>query len=161
MEIPKLFFVKISIKQILCFASITSITIITAVVNLQLLRLGLVNHTTIGLTFQKETKDVYILIGLVIDACEILVCTATLIICLKLNYDSKNNRFKSQRKEGVFFVQIVSDKDIVVVQSSKKRKYQRNVVNKRSQTSKNHNSKKKINNLALPSKSQAFIGDAV
>ena len=40
-----------------------------------------------------------------------------LLICIKLNHDAKNNRFKSHKKEGAFFVQIVGDKDIVVVKS--------------------------------------------
>lgn len=106
--------------SILCFASLNSITLITAVVNMQLLRLGLVNHTTIGKTFQKENKDVYIIIAMVADGLEIIVCVISLIMCLKLNYDSKTNRFKSHKKEGVFFVQIVSDKDIVVVQPKKR-----------------------------------------
>jgi hypothetical protein len=106
--------------SILCFASLNSITLITAVVNLQLLRLGLVNHTTIGRTFQKENKDVYIIVAIIADGLEILVCTLSLVMCLKLNYDSKTNRFKSHKKEGVFFVQIVSDKDIVVVQPKKR-----------------------------------------
>lgn len=84
---------------------------------MQLLRLGLVNHTTLGKTFQKENKDVYIIISMVVDGCEILMCLICLIVCVKLNHDAKNNRFKTHRKEGAFFVQIVSDKDIVVVQS--------------------------------------------
>ena len=84
---------------------------------MQLLRLGLVNHTTLGKTFQKENKDVYIIIGMAADGGESIICLMCLIICVKLNYDAKHNRFKSQKKEGAFFVQIVGDKDIVVVQS--------------------------------------------
>jgi 3'-phosphoadenosine 5'-phosphosulfate (PAPS) 3'-phosphatase len=84
---------------------------------MQLLRMGLVNYTTLGKTFQKENKDFYIIVALVVNGGEFLICIMCLIICLKLNYDYKNNRFKTNRKEGAFFVQVVSDKDIVVVQS--------------------------------------------
>jgi hypothetical protein len=89
---------------------------------MQLLRLGLVNHTTLGKTFQKENKDVYIIISMIIDGCEFLICVISLLICVKLNHDVKHNLFKSHKKEGAFFVQIVSDKDIVVVQSRNKLK---------------------------------------
>lgn len=84
---------------------------------MQFLRLGLVNHTTLGRTFQKENKDIFIIIALVANGFELLLCLISLLISIKLNHDAKNNRFKSQRKEGAFFVQVVSDKDIVVVQS--------------------------------------------
>ncbi len=84
---------------------------------MQLLRMGLVNYTTLGKTFQKESKDFYIIIGLTVDGGQLVICLISFIVCLKLNYDFKHNRFKTQRKEGAFFVQIVSDKDIVVVQS--------------------------------------------
>jgi hypothetical protein len=91
--------------------------LITSVVNIQLLRLGLVNHTTLGKTFQKENKDVYIIIAMFADGFECLMCLLCILTCIKLNHDVKNNRFKSKRKEGAFFVQVVSDKDIVVIQS--------------------------------------------
>jgi hypothetical protein len=101
----------------LCFAALNAITLITVIVNMQLLRMGLVNYTTLGKTFQKESKDIYIIIALVINGGQFIVCILSSIICVKLNYDYKHNRFKTNRKEGAFFVQIVSDKDIVVVQS--------------------------------------------
>lgn len=75
------------------------------------------NHTTVGKMFVKENKDVRIMIAIVAGGCETLVCLISLLLSLKLNYDAKNDRFKNHRKEGAFFVQIVSDKDIVVVQS--------------------------------------------
>lgn len=79
--------------------------------------MGLVNHTTLGKTFQKEVKDVLIIIALVADGFELLLCIISLLLSIKLNFDAKNERFKNHRKEGAFFVQIVSDKDIVVVHS--------------------------------------------
>ncbi len=89
------------------------------VINMQFLRLGLVNHTTLGKTFQKENKDVNILIGMAADGCETLICIISLIISVQLNHDAKNNIFKNKRKEGAFFVQIVSDKDIVIIPTKK------------------------------------------
>lgn len=109
-------------KKILCFASLNAVTLLTSIVNMQFLRLGLVNHTTLGKTFQKETKDILIMIALVAGGCETLVCIISLFLSLKLNYDAKNDRFKNHRKEGAFFVQIVSDKDIVVVQSKQNKR---------------------------------------
>lgn len=84
---------------------------------MQLLRLGLVNYTTLGRTFQKEKKDLDTIIALVLDGGELVVNLLSFVICIKLNYDFKHNRFKTNRKEGAFFVQIVGEKDIVVVQS--------------------------------------------
>ena len=101
-----------------------------SVVNLQFLRLGLVNHTTLGKTFQKENKDVNILIGMGVCGCEILICLICLLLSLKLNYDAKNNIFKNKNKEGAFFVQIVSDKDIVMIPSKKiNRKHRKSGLN--------------------------------
>ena len=97
-----------------------------SVVNLQFLRLGLVNHTTLGKTFQKENKDINILIGMVASGCEILICLISLLLSVKLNYDAKNNIFKNKKKEGAFFVQIVSDKDIVMIPSKKINRKHRN-----------------------------------
>ena len=65
------------------------------------------------------------------DGCECLMCLICILACVKLNHDVKNNRFKSKRKEGAFFVQVISDKDIVVIQS----KQQHNNVNSNSNTS--------------------------
>lgn len=86
---------------------------------MQLLRLGLVNYTTLGKTFQKENKDIYIIIGMFIDGLDGITCLICLLLSIKLKEDAKNNRFKSNRKEGAFYVQIVSEKDIVLVQSKK------------------------------------------
>ncbi|CAF1002140.1 unnamed protein product [Brachionus calyciflorus] len=102
---------------ILCFAASNSMTLIATIVNMQFLRYGLVNHTTLGRTFQKENKDILLIIGLFVSGLELLNCLISFSMSFKLNHDAKNNRFKTHRKEGAFFVQIVSDKDIVVVQS--------------------------------------------
>jgi len=94
------------------------------------------------------------------------VCSVSLAICLKLNHDAKHNRFKSHRKEGVFFVQIVSDKDIVIVQSTGKQNKKRTnhkKNNKSTNIKKNTNANKsksiiESKSLSLDGK---FIGDPV
>lgn len=86
---------------------------------MQLLRLGLVNYTTIGKTFQKENKDNYIIAALIVDGIECLCSLISTLASLKISYDAKNNRFKSKQKEGAFFIQIVGEKEIVVVRSKK------------------------------------------
>ncbi len=71
---------------------------------MQLLRLGLVNYTTIGQSFQKENKDNHIIAALIVGGCEGLFCILSTLASLKLGHDSKTNRFKSKRKHGTFFV---------------------------------------------------------
>jgi hypothetical protein len=133
------------------------VTLITAVVNMQLLRVGLVNHTTLGLTFQKENKDFNIIIAMAIDGLECLLCLISLLFSLILKHDYKHNRFRSNRKEGAFFVQIVSEKDIVVVQS--KTGFTNTKINSLSKFLVNNNlkfhgrgSKKSINSQSLNSR---------
>ena len=84
---------------------------------MQLLRLGLVNYTTIGQTFQKIHKDNHVIAALIVDGCEALLCIISTLTSLKLGYDAKHNRFKSKHKDGAFFVQIIGEKEIVVVRS--------------------------------------------
>lgn len=72
-----------------------------------MLRLGLVNYTTIGQSFQKENKDDRIIAAMIVGGCEGLLCIMSTLASLKLGYDAKTNRFKSKRKFGTFFVQII------------------------------------------------------
>ncbi|CAF0822475.1 unnamed protein product [Didymodactylos carnosus] len=101
------------VSQILCFCAISIVALIVASVNIQLLRLGLINVTTDGHTYQKEEKDVIVLIALTLSCVECLVCLLSILIGVKLAFDAKNQKFR--KKEGAFFVQILSEKDIVVV----------------------------------------------
>ncbi len=95
---------------------------------------------------------------MVADGCEILVCLISLALCIKLNHDTKTNRFKSHRKEGVFFVQIVSDKDIVIVQSSKKPKRKQNStlkITNKNKSNQSANKKKTVLHLSAIARSNA------
>ena len=111
---------KVIFVQILCFIAINAVSLIIAVINMQLLRLGLVNYTTIGKTFQKEIKDNHVIAALIVGCFEGLLCVMSTVASLKFGYDSKNNRFKSKRKDGTFFVQIIGEKEILVVRSKLK-----------------------------------------
>ncbi|XP_033113094.1 transmembrane protein 196-like [Anneissia japonica] len=53
---------------VLCFTAFSVVSIIIGIINIQLLRLGLVDHTTDGETFMKKDKDILVVIAL-ITAC--------------------------------------------------------------------------------------------
>lgn len=96
-----------------CFTAFSVVSIVTAVVSIQLLRVGLVNHTTDGHTFQRENQDVLIFISLAAAGAEILVCTATIILSFRV---AKLAKVELDRKrEGMFHVKVLGQKDIVVV----------------------------------------------
>ncbi|CAI9730234.1 196-like [Octopus vulgaris] len=94
---------------IMCFIAISVVSLVTAVVSIQLLRLGLVSHTTDGHTFQKEKKDILILIALGGAGFEGLVCLLCILFGWEEGYNKtsqqltrKNNtksKFTTQQKE--------------------------------------------------------------
>jgi hypothetical protein len=97
------------------------ITLIVACVNIQLLRLGLVNIMTDGEAYLKERKDLFVLIALSVSVIECLTCLCSLAIGIRLAFDAANRRFR--KKEGAFFVQILSEKEIVVVSKAPSSKH--------------------------------------
>ena len=101
--------------QIMCFTAFSVVSMVTAVVSIQLLRLGLVNHTTDGQTFQKQDKDTLIIIALVLAGSEILVCLLSTLLSCRMAKVAKEELCK--RREGMFHVKVVGHKDIVVVTS--------------------------------------------
>jgi hypothetical protein len=82
-------------------------------VNIQLLRLGLVNIMTDGQAYLKEEKDSVVFIALIISLIECLICLLSIFVGIRLSFDAANRKFR--KKEGAFFVQVLSEKDIVVV----------------------------------------------
>ncbi|CAF3986769.1 unnamed protein product [Rotaria sp. Silwood2] len=98
---------------ILCYVAISIVTLMVDCVNIQLLRLGLVNIMTDGQAYLKEQKDLLVFIALIISLIECLLCLLSIFVGIRLSFDAANRRFR--KKEGVFFVQILSEKDIVVV----------------------------------------------
>lgn len=88
-------------------------TLIVACVNIQLLRLGLVNIMTDGETYLKERLDPIVISALIVSSIEGLVCLFSLAVGSRLAYDAAHRKFR--KKEGAFFVQILSEKEIVLV----------------------------------------------
>lgn len=82
-------------------------------VNIQLLRLGLVNIMTDGEAYLKERKDLLVFMALIVSLIECLMCLLSIFVGIRLSFDAANKKFR--KKEGAFFVQILSEKDIVVV----------------------------------------------
>ena len=82
-------------------------------VNIQLLRLGLVNIMSDGRAYLKENRNSLIFLTLIFSIIECFMCLFSLTIGLRLSVDAANRKFR--KKEGAFFVQILSEKDIVVV----------------------------------------------
>ncbi|XP_006815793.1 transmembrane protein 196-like [Saccoglossus kowalevskii] len=50
--------------MIMCFTAFSFVSLITAIVSIQLLRIGLVNHTSDGQTYAKEKQDILIILAL-------------------------------------------------------------------------------------------------
>ncbi|XP_064600843.1 transmembrane protein 196-like [Liolophura sinensis] len=87
---------------IMCLTAFSVVSLVTAVVSIQLLRLGLVNHTTDGHTFQKEHKDVLIIIALVAAGTECIVCLISTIFSCRMAKAVKKELFK--QRDGMFHV---------------------------------------------------------
>jgi hypothetical protein len=68
---------------------------------------------TDGQAYFKKRKDVLILIALTVSSIECIICLLSLSVGIRLSYDASNRKFR--KKEGAFFVQVLSEKEIVVV----------------------------------------------
>ncbi|OWF46583.1 Transmembrane protein 196 [Mizuhopecten yessoensis] len=98
---------------IMCFTAFNVVSMVTAVVSIQLLRLGLVNHTTDGETIQKAVKDMLILVALGAAGTECLVCLISTVLSCRIAKIAKEEM--SKQREGMFYVKVLGQKDIVVV----------------------------------------------
>ena len=104
----------------MCFTAFSIVSLVTAIVSIQLLRLGLVNQTTDGHTFQKEHKDVQILIALGAAGVECFICIVSSFVSCRLARAAKKEL--CNKREGMFHVQVLGGADIVVVTEKKKKK---------------------------------------
>lgn len=68
---------------------------------------------TDGQAYLKERKDILVLIALAISSMECILCLLSLSVGLRLSYDAAHRKFR--KREGAFFVQVLSEKEIVVV----------------------------------------------
>ncbi|GFR94062.1 hypothetical protein ElyMa_000909000, partial [Elysia marginata] len=75
---------------------------VVSVVSIQLLRAGLVNHTTDGHTFQKEKQDVLIYVSLTTAGTEIVVCMAAIVLSCSIARIAKEEM--SKQRDGMFYV---------------------------------------------------------
>ena len=107
------FKIDFSMIQILCYVALSIVTLIVDCVNIQLLRLGIVNIMTDGQAYLKEEKDILVFIALIVSSIECFICFLSLSIGIRLFYDAGHRKFR--KKEGAFFVQVLSEKEIVVV----------------------------------------------
>ncbi|XP_013398378.1 uncharacterized protein LOC106164882 [Lingula anatina] len=94
---------KKSAYLILCFTAFSVVSLVTAVVSIQLLRLGLINHTNDGNTFQKEKKDFLIIVALATAGTECLICIISSFVSCRVARAAKKELFK--KREGTFSVQ--------------------------------------------------------
>ncbi|XP_052769602.1 transmembrane protein 196-like [Mya arenaria] len=94
---------------IMCFTAFSVVSMVTAVVSIQLLRLGLVNHTTDGQTFQKHNKDTLIIIALALAGSEILICLVSTLLSCRMAKVAKEELCK--RREGMFHVKADADEN--------------------------------------------------
>ncbi|XP_038075200.1 transmembrane protein 196-like [Patiria miniata] len=78
---------------ILCFTASSVVSLIACIVSIQLLRLGLVNHTTDGQTFMKDSMDSLVMVALsttaVACAFSVLSAIASSLIAWQLKKEQK------------------------------------------------------------------------
>ncbi|BFZ11538.1 hypothetical protein BsWGS_14577 [Bradybaena similaris] len=97
----------------MCFTAFSLVSMVVSVVSIQLLRVGLVNHTTDGHTFQKEKKDMLIYVSLAAAGTEIIVCMTAIVLSCRIARVAKEEL--SKQRDGMFYVKVLGQKDIVVV----------------------------------------------
>ena len=97
----------------MCFTAFSTVSMVVAIISIQLLRLGLVNHTTDGHTFQKEKKDMLILIALGVTGGEGLFSLASAVLSLRVLKQAREEAGK--KREGMFHLQVLSQKEVVLV----------------------------------------------
>ena len=107
--------------QIMCFTAFSFVSLVISIISIQLLRMGLVNHTTDGHTFQKEEKDILILVALGSAGIEILFGLISSVVGCCMANAAKHELFK--KHVGAFHVQVMGEKDVVLVTKNQKGKY--------------------------------------
>ncbi|KAI0231989.1 hypothetical protein LSAT2_017670, partial [Lamellibrachia satsuma] len=100
--------------QIMCFMAFSMVSLVTAIVSIQLLRLGLVNQTTDGSVYEKEHKDSLILIALSCAGVECLFCIASSFVSCRLAKAAKAQL--AEKTVGTFYIQVVSPKEILLIE---------------------------------------------
>ena len=102
----------------MCFTAFSIVSMVTCIVSIQLLRIGLINHTTAGDTYQKDSKDILIIISLGAAGTEILFCLISAVVSCRLAHDAKKEL--QQKKKGAFYVQVLSERDVLLIRGDHK-----------------------------------------
>ena len=105
------------------FTAFNVACIVTAVVSIQMLRMGLVNHTSDGHIFQKSVTDVPIIASLSLASTECFICLLSLIASWCLGVDARRNI--EHKRTGTFHVQLLSEKELLVITTRAPGKYLR------------------------------------
>lgn len=101
------------VVQIMCFAALSVVSLVTAVVSIQLLRLA-VFHKTVdgGETLERGPSDAVFVVALVTTACECALCIVSAFISCRLAGAAKDEL--QRKRDGTFHVD-EDEKDVMVV----------------------------------------------
>lgn len=97
-------------------AAFSAVCVISAIVSIQLLRLGLVNQTSDGQMFEKEDKDDLILVAIGLAGTDCFVCVLSALACWRLAIAARRQGVR--KPGGTFHVQLVGEKELLVVTTS-------------------------------------------
>lgn len=97
----------------MCYAAFSVVCVISAIVSIQLLRLGLVNQTSDGKIFQKEEKNELLLIAIGLAGADCFVCVLSTLASWRLGIAAK--REMERKRGGTFHVQLLGEKELLVV----------------------------------------------
>lgn len=86
-------------------------SLVTAVVSIQLLRLGLFHKTIDGQPVQKSRSDTVLLVALVTTACECVLCIVSSVISCRLAKAAKDEL--QRKREGTYQVDEDDDANVV------------------------------------------------
>ncbi|XP_067942416.1 transmembrane protein 196-like [Watersipora subatra] len=104
---------KKTVYLIMCFAAFSTVSMVVAVVNIQLLRLGLVNHMSDGDTLKKESSDPLVITALAIAGGEVLICITSGLVSLRVAKWAQKQVHK--QKDGTFSITVLEGlKDIEI-----------------------------------------------
>lgn len=106
--------------MIMVFTSMSVVALITGIINIQLLRLGLVDRTTDGKIYLKKEKNILLITGLSAAAMESVICIVSSIVSCRLAKQVKNELMQ-HRVDEPFTIHVCNgEKDLVIVPRQQK-----------------------------------------
>ncbi|KAF6023270.1 hypothetical protein EB796_018427 [Bugula neritina] len=97
---------------IMVFAAFSAVSMVVGVVNIQLLKMGLVNHMLDGDTLRKEKYDDMVIIAIATAGAEILVCIISGLLSIRVAHKARKELYK--KNEGTFSITVHGEKDIII-----------------------------------------------